>query len=869
MNRDLDFHSTVEAGKRNQEAKELIHNWCRHARVEKFGGTGLIEQATGLPIGHHAMACDYAEGGWSATWLLEEAALQFHDTNCVGCTKRVPVRLPNISTFLARREQDRALAQAESDQARRNSEAALQSRAEARASLRASLSGASATFLDDLQALDQERTDTASQRLIESARLAPEILVAPLVDHLFSLIESGEHWFDQTGLAILAVRATDQLRLGRCALQCLSTGRAIELASDVVANRPDQVSGDDVPDAVIGLAYVAAPPHPEYPGDQEREAKPEALLQVAARFPDEVARGLRALLADRSGFRVRVAARALRLLVPKDTWWAMQFVRSLAAHLSRVDVLVDAERDSELDRVTHELKLALAAAFLIEPGLTDSELMRQFESASHCGEGRLSSVYEHVISRMDGGSSKQRRILNAEPYMVALRRFVALVESSENTDVLQHVLSALRHPDESLVPIARDVMDLFLGGAAVLDSRLQEPPSISPLVTPPNPLETMERQNRRSFRWSLRKAFIGLAVHGARKDGDALTAFEAFLANRTVLGDTFQAAIIHEVAPLMQTSAGLRALLPHLYKAMVGPSTLGRAAAAHALEELGNQRFAELPELVADGLLQMLVDPYIVVHKAAVSALGRIHLPERLQHIASRALQNLIAGYRDDEDQEFLLECMEALGRSKHDDPQFEVQDGRVLMALLEQVNSERLLRSNHKYFLRSLSEVDGYGALVLKLLAGSRGEYEVENALDLVNAIPSATFGNHRAAVLAAVAGNPTEGYACGMLVELLSRDGEWETAVELARLRVHAVPDTPRERSHKLFALQLQLRAQFELYLSKGQVEEALAIGKAWQDAGQEISEIHAHHEKSEPFRSVLRPAPGQSDAVGDLEG
>jgi hypothetical protein len=850
MSRDLDIENTVEDGKRNQEAKELIHNWCRHARVEKFGGTGLIEQATGLPIGHHAMVCDYAEGGWSATWLLEEAALRFHDVNCVGCTKRVPVRLPNISMLLARREREQELAQAEAYEANRKSEAALQARKDERTKVRALLSGASLTFLDDLHVLDRERSDTASLRLIESARLAPEILVPPLMDHLFSLLESGEHWFDLTGLPILAEHATDQSRLTRCAMKLLSTGDALGLATDLVANRADLVVRDEISEAVVGLAYVAAPPPPEYPGSQEKEPKPDALLQLAARFREEVARGLRALLADRRSSRVGIAARALSLLISKDPWWVNQFVRSLAGHLSRLDALIDAERDSVIDRDKRELKKAVATAFLVDPDLTDSELMRQFESASEEGEGRLASVYEYVVSRMDGGRSKERVILRAEPFKVALRRIVALAESSENIEVLNHLLSALRHPEGSLVPIARDLMDLFLGGAAVVDSRLQESPSTSPLETPHNPIEIMERQNRRSSLWYVRNALIGMAMHGARKDHESLSAIESFLKNRTALGDSFGAAIIQEVAPLLETNAGLRALLPHLYTAMVGPSTMGRAAAAHALEKLGDQRFAELPELVADALLQMLMDPYVIVHKAAVAALGRVRLPARLRGGASHALRNLVAGYRDSKDQEFLLECMEALGRNRRGDPQFATQDGRVLMALLENVKPDLLLRSGHTYFLRSLSEIDGYGDLALKLLARSRGEHQIEHALDLVNAISPATLGKHRAGVLAAVAANPAEGYACGMLIEILTRGGEWEVATQVASLRVDAIPDTPRERSLKLFARQLQLRAQFEEHLAKGQIEDALATGQAWHDAAWEIEEIRTRHEKSDSF-------------------
>jgi hypothetical protein len=89
LSSDLDIQRAVDDGKRNLEAKELIQNWCGHARVEKFGGTGLIEMETGLPIGPHSMVCDHAPAGGVATWLLEESAIHFHDSHCVGCSKRL------------------------------------------------------------------------------------------------------------------------------------------------------------------------------------------------------------------------------------------------------------------------------------------------------------------------------------------------------------------------------------------------------------------------------------------------------------------------------------------------------------------------------------------------------------------------------------------------------------------------------------------------------------------------------------------------------------------------------------------------------------------------------------------------------------
>lgn len=103
---DRDIQRTIKAGEKNRRTTELIHNWCRHAEVEKMGGTGLIEMQTGLPIGHHAMVCKHAPASGIAAWDLADAALDFHDRNCVVCKLRSPVRLPNLSELLGARERE-------------------------------------------------------------------------------------------------------------------------------------------------------------------------------------------------------------------------------------------------------------------------------------------------------------------------------------------------------------------------------------------------------------------------------------------------------------------------------------------------------------------------------------------------------------------------------------------------------------------------------------------------------------------------------------------------------------------------------------------------------------------------------------------
>ena len=847
MSRDRDIERTIQDGERNQDTKRLIHNWCRHARVEKFGGTGIIEMQTGLPIGHHAMVCDFASASGMATWLLEESAVRFHDANCVGCPHRVPVALPNLAILVARRDSDLQDAEARAQEAQRIKEAAFQVRAAVRAELRATLPVLAKAFMDDLDRLDRERNEQAATRLIESAHLAPEILVPALTEYLFSVLEGDDHWLESAALTILADTA-DQPRLVRCAMKCLRQGHALKSAAAAVAQRLDQVDAADVPEAVIGLAYVASPPRSEFWRPPHDDGDPSPLTQVADRFPEAVERGLLALLTRRDRLHVGVTSRAMGILIARNIRWIRPFLRPLAAHLSRLDVLVEFERESDLRPIVHDLQVALSLAFLAGPDLADDELMRQFESASDDGEGRVAGVYEHVLrhAHRDRDAKPVIDPTYTQAFGVAIRRLAALSATSDNNEVSQQVLSAFRHPGAALAPAAKAAMDVLLGTAAVLDSKLQTPEPEPSVLTRPDPLAEMERANRRSSLWHLRAASLALAIHGALADAEGLVHFEAFLSQRGLLGDTFEAAVVREIAPLLATSAGLKAMLPYLYGAMVGASVAGRAAAADALKDIGSQRFADLPDLVPDSLVLMLFDPYIIVHKAAVQALGRLRLSAHFHRMVAAALDNLIVAYRGGDDPEFLLECIEAKVTTYRGDGSLSEEQGQVLLALIAELEPSVLLRSGHHYFLREFQHLDGWAALVLGWVGQCRQNYELEHALELVANLPLGACAPNLAAILEAVATDPSNSQLCSTFVELLTRDRAWQGATQVAELHVAAFPDTVRERSRRLQAQQLERRVRFEYLISAGQLDEAVALGQAWMQADDELAQMFKNDEK-----------------------
>lgn len=856
LSSDLDFQRAIEAGQRNLEAKELIQNWCSHARVEKFGGTGLIEMETGLPIGHQSMVCDHAHGVGMATWLLEESAIHFHDSHCISCPKRKPVRLPNISKLIERRDRDAELERIRNEELQRKQQADFGARCAARTTLRAQAPVAVATFLDDLQAFDAKREEALAHKLVESARLAPELLTDDVTEHLFTLLENGEHWFDVVGLSILGMSQSSPARLAHCAMLCLAGGRVLGQAAELAADNVSHMTAEDVRPTVGGLAYVAHPPR-SFPHDNDpRQENSVPLLRIYAQFPAEIGLGIEDLLSEQNPFAVRMGARAVVALAAEYPESPIGFRRSLAAKLVRAEKLLDIDRESDLRDLVHDLTKALICAFMFDPIGTDSELMRYFEGASKEGEARLSGIYEQIIREGIGNYQDREEITQLAPYRLALRRLITLATTSENEDVVRDVREALRSDPGRLALLAREQMDTLLGAAALADSKLVAcEERSSPLITPSGLLSALEHDNRRRCLIYLRASFIRWAVHGATVDPSGLAAFAEFLDRSNTLSEDLYAAIIKELTPLLNTGAGLSAVLPFLYTAMVGKSNWIRAASAEAIGEIKHRRFDELPDLVTEAFLLMLFDPYVVVHKAAVRALERVSLPEKFKSTASVALHRLILVYRGEKDQEFLLTCMDAYSSGRSDNEQFKTQLARVFIAILGEVEPELLVTRDHRWLLRRLSDVEGYAELIFGLLRQCHSEYETEHILELVREIPVGTTGRNVTAIRHVAEREPSDQLLVGTLLEVLTRDGEWEVALEVAQLHLDAVPDITRMRMLRLLALQLRCRAEFELLISQGEVDAALAIGKTWDTASEEINKIREQNEKTDPFRSILR--------------
>jgi hypothetical protein len=161
MTQDDQIQNTVRIGEGNKEIIQFAKNWCGHIEVERWGGTGLVEIQTGLPIGARMFKCPHARAGGLAGMDLQTVALDFYDRNCFDCKERVPVRFPNLSGIVAERDTDRqrqANAQAQVKEALAR---ALTSRAAARRELSKGSDPARIGVFAIIEAFDSDFEDQA------------------------------------------------------------------------------------------------------------------------------------------------------------------------------------------------------------------------------------------------------------------------------------------------------------------------------------------------------------------------------------------------------------------------------------------------------------------------------------------------------------------------------------------------------------------------------------------------------------------------------------------------------------------------------------------------------------------------------------
>jgi len=785
------------------------------------------------------MACDHAPAGGSATWHLEDAALEFYDRNCVSCKVRQPLRLPNLVELVRRRGQQEAVRLAEQKRDAEKLRDEFDTRQTARAALQANATVPVAALIEDLQLLDQTRAEQVSEKIIVTARLAPEVFNVDVVDHLFHLIEANELWAIETALSCLRMVSLEHKRLLACAMQCLSLGRNTKTSAEILLSHLDLVDAAQVQSAVRSLCFLAAPPRSDF-DYSEPEKRPEALRALASGFPAPVEKALDVLIASSSGTDVKAAARAIPLIF-SGIACPSGLVRGLAAKLTRVDSLVDSDRDSEIDKVAHELKLALSCAMLADDQQVDTLLANYYQGASGAGEVRIASVYSSLLRLPSNRFESVDAIPDLRPYGTALRRVLTWASATQNQEVIQKVHEALRHFPEQLAQVAYEQMENLLGTAALVDQALTD------FMNSPVPPEEandflahMDRSNQRQRLAGLRAAILEWASGAAAANPAAAGKFIDFVASDVQWPEQFRSALIKALPPLMNTAASTNAVLPFLYGAMVGESAPVRMAAARALQELRGSRVKDLPSLVHDAFLLLMSDPIIGVHQSAVEALERVSFPEEYESRITARLMTIFNAYaqEDRSHDDFRVTCIELLVNRLHSKPRFSGEWARIFVAVLMKVDDMTLLRQGRSWMLKRLVNVEGFPDLLLKLLRSvKRHEHYDDQLVSLLRVLPKGGVLGMRASLVDLCEQLPHDQVLAAACIEVLSAANAWDAAAKIAGNLRDSLADSTRMRVRKQYAQLTMLVIEFEQHLAKGSHSDALGCAARWRHILEEV--------------------------------
>lgn len=825
---DRRWAEAVETGKKNQGTLALVQNWCAHARIENHGGVGLIQMQTGLPIGLLAIACDYATSGSSiASWDLADAALSFHDSNCVGCTYRKPMRLPNLSALVADRDAAVRAHQASVAAQELERAEALRKRRAAREELRTKLAPPSQSLVDHLDALDTGSETTASEALEAAAGLAPEAFTPPLVEFLFNLIETNEHWATETALVVLDKVGAAPNRLAGGALRSLGRYGGLKSA-EVLLRHLDHARKDLVGRAVPMLIHHAQPADLPFIG-RDGNADPRFLLAVYKAFPIEVEAVVDDLLGSVDPARVSDGARGVCVLGAADGAVALKFARPVISKLARTNW--EDDFGHQLSVVRGELLRAAALAFRFNPAATET-LIESFRlGASPNAHKELLNIYRRVLSR----AWKEK----GEPFepgdRAAFDRVIALAASPPNNDVVPELGSILAHSAHSFKSLAADKIDALLGAAALLADALDRLDTQYKDMPPTDPLGVLERRSRRSNLGSLQGNLVELAAEGAAGDLERTRKFLSLLSSIPSERSELRSALIDDLDKLISSPETLAEVLPHLYSALVGAQTLERGAAAKTIGKIRPNLLEDAPPLLLEAFVALLSDQYLLPMAEAIEALERVRLPEEMKTEARSRLWMIINAYAKTADhQRVLVQAIDTFTGHFMSDDQEAGWAGETLVAILEGLQPAHYY-SKLRHIAYRFRRQPAFGRLVLKALQ-DQGYRHLDGTVKLLGALPAATVAANAVALgaLVGVLSLEREEWRVGqVLIETFARSGLQDETLRAIDAMLAKIDDVPRNLHRRLHLATVRAAVEIERAVSQGRLDDIEGLAKVWREA------------------------------------
>lgn len=850
---DDSIQKAIRIGESNKQIIELAQNWCAHLTVEKWGGTGIVEIESGLPIGTRYFKCPHAGAAGCAGMDLKFVVLDFYDRNCVGCDKRLPVRFPNISKLVADRDSDRLRAEEAKREAAETAAEALRLRTDRREELSRNTDPPTAGIFSAIDEFDRQPDEQTRRMLLETAAAAPSRFNSQVQDALFELADAGGFTRTEAALEVLCNLGAERSRLCESALRALARGDGHQVAGSIVASGLDYAHRSLVSAALPALISLALPVRGFLP-TQGSPGNPRPLEAAYRLFPDLV----KATICDQLRAPVKyvriMACNSIAVIVRFDASFGLAVAEELIRSLELPDDHYGEEGSAE-----GWVQSTLAHILLDYPDEIDALLQRESNRASEDVRAALFKVYDQILR-----SARRLKEPLRRGHELAFGHMVELLAQRPDNERLLTLIWFLRHEAGHFLEYVESHADALLGAAALVAGDLDAPSSpLLDLDVRPNPLKTMETAARRQLLSSALDATMeALGAAAARKPlslGQSLVqTFEA-LDDRAA---NFKAGLVKCLGRMATKAEGVPLALPVLYQAMTSQSSLVRAAAADAYADFGKQSLEDLPELVHETFLLLLTDPYVIVHSAAVHALREVSLPKSFEPSVLGRLANLINSYsRSQSDDRILSECISRFLELQHPVENLPSGVRKAIVSIIDKMDAPDAAKLL-EWHARGLRGTIGLGALLLKLVGHQEtSEYSIKDLIEEMYEIPSQEISQIAGAFRGAAQSCAEKGSEIAdELIEILTAAGVWSAAVDIARDSTDRISDSTWDRPRKLRSAARQVAAEVEAAAAVSDVDGVLRLTRRWRELERESKEDdEKNKERRSPLFGLQLPDPG----------
>jgi len=702
------YKNAIEAGQRNLRATRLLSNWCFHAEFVRSPGRGMIEASTGLPIGHMGVQCKFSKKNSMYCWLLEDAAYGFYQNNCKGCQERVPVGFPNIMSFVGPREkaaEKRKRAREEEERERKQKQT---DRRQKRAQLRYELSLEETFVFDLLDELDQEDIARDDPRLEQLANLAPETFTRKVIEHLLpAVLKEHLPYSIPAAKALLRAPLEPEEKLS-VAVRLVSSYEKSSAAIDVVLLRAEKISQSDLTKVLYRFVSMALGPPPgmHFGGSEQIRLDTAPIQTLFQKRRADICAEVDALLSDANPEKLRAAVEIM-LATDSDELLSRHTI-SIFAKLMRRRILLPGERrDSS---VLYYLREAASKCLERFPEKTDEVIQSFLDSCDDTGKEEAHSTYSSVLKH-----NYREKVQIGTAQKIAFRRLLwAAIESPENS--MDDAGQFFRHSWDEFAELAVEHFDDLIGAAATLSEKYEQVDTERSLELADNVLAHMERSNKRTAINSLQVALIEWAAVGAKSKGrEGIEEFFELYRRLPEHQTQMRGNMIVHVSKLLTGVESLTLVLTDWYSALMDKSTLVRARAVRAWEDVPYDLVKNFPDLFFEAFSVSLMDPYVIVHRSAVHSLRRRSFPKEKRCLIKHGLWNLIVYYAQEGKQEdFVVDCIDAFAFLCLSPEERKGQLGQLLSSILLSLEGSALYHAVNRLHY-GFGDVPGFAKVALK----------------------------------------------------------------------------------------------------------------------------------------------------------